>query len=79
MQEIDEIYDDLKRKFSKMSDYELMTLSIQINKNHILQRAFAVTKGYPSALETIGMQMGYSSTGGTTTLPEAIESIANRL
>ena len=79
MLELFKICEDLKKQFPKMSDYELMTLSIQINKNDILQKAFAVTKHYPSALEAIGMQMGYSSTGGTTTLPEAIESIAHRL
>jgi hypothetical protein len=47
--------------------------------NEILVSAFAVSDKFPSALEAIAVQLGFSSKMQTETLPSALNNIAEQI
>lgn len=77
MKDVNELYQDLKNDFPKMSDYELMKLAIEWNRNEIFQNAFCSYGEHPSFLEAIAIQMGYEPKGGRTLL-DSIESLSEK-
>lgn len=57
-----EIVKDLKLDYPKLTDFEVLNLTIQIQRNQILQGGFNVssTDRHPSALEAIAITLGYT-------------------
>ena len=57
-----EIVKDLKLDYPKLTDFEVLNLAIQIQRNQILQGGFNVsyTDSHPSALEAIAIALGYT-------------------
>lgn len=52
--------DDLKLDYPKLSDYELLLIAVQMQRNDILKAGLTVfeTDTTPPALEAIAMQLG---------------------
>ena len=56
----------LKKDYPKLCDFEILSLSIQIERNQILENGLVVSASdkTPSGLEAIGIALGF--TGGQT-------------
>ena len=52
----------LKEEYPKLSDFEILSLAIQIERNQILQNGLVVSSSgkYPSGLEAIAIALGYN-------------------
>jgi hypothetical protein len=66
---------DLKLDYPKLSDYELMNLAIQIQRNQILQAGLNVSSQdkYPSALEAIAICLGYTDEQFKQTITQVLQ------
>lgn len=55
------IASDFKKEHPKLSEFEALTLAIQLQRNQILKAAFAVssTDAHPSALEAMATALGH--------------------
>ena len=53
----------LKKDYSNLTDFEVLTLAIQIERNQILENGFVVSTSdkNPSGLEAIAIALGYSN------------------
>lgn len=70
---------DLKEEYSKLSDFEILSLAVQIQRNQIIQSGLVVSSSdkHPSALEAMAIALGYEeSNSGTIT--EVLRDIATR-
>ncbi len=63
IRELDEIKQDFKEKYPKLTEFELLQLAIQHQRNRILVAAFVIspTDKYPGALEAIAIQLGFET------------------
>jgi hypothetical protein len=70
-----EIVKDLKLDYPKISDYEVLDLAIQIQRNQILQAGLNVSSQdkYPSALEAIAISLGYTNDQFKQTITEVLK------
>jgi len=59
----------LKEEYPKLSDFEILSLAIQIQRNQILENGLVVSSSdkYPSALEAIAIALGYQGNNSVTT------------
>lgn len=73
------IAEQLKEEYSKLSDFEILSLAIQIQRNQILENGLAVSSSdkHPSALEAIAIALGYEGSNSVT-ITDALRNIANR-
>ena len=57
--------DNLKLDYPKLSDFELLSIAVQMQKNDILRAGLNVpqTDSYPSALEAIAIMLGMKREG----------------
>ena len=75
----------LKDNYPKLSDYELLKIAVQMQRNDILRAGLNVSQSdtHPSALEAIAMQLGMKSKGVIRTeigtILYELENIANQL
>ncbi|WP_343695765.1 histidine kinase [Flavobacterium sp.] len=69
----------LKEEYSKLSDFEILSLAIQIQRNQILENGLAVSSSdkHPSALEAIAIALGYEGSNSIT-ITDVLRDIANR-
>jgi len=69
----------LKNEYPKLSDFEILSLSIQIERNEILENGLAVSfdDKHPSALEGISRALGFKSGQLDTTITDAIIDLNN--
>lgn len=69
----------LKEEYSKLSDFEILSLAIQIQRNQILENGLVVSSSdkYPSALEAIAIALGYEG-NNSVTITDALRNISNR-
>ncbi|MND80472.1 hypothetical protein D3C80_722440 [compost metagenome] len=69
----------LKEEYSKLSDFEILSIAIQIQRNQILENGLAVSSSdkYPSALEAIAISLGYEGSNSVT-ITDALGNISNR-
>lgn len=83
--------DDLKLDYPKLSDYELLSIAVQMQRNDILKAGLNVTQSdeRPTSLEAIAMQLGITGDGAIDDEPgsilfelgfirEELEKIANK-
>ena len=58
---ISTIVKELKLDYPKLSNYELLTIAVQKQRNEIIASGLSVNKEdkYPSATEAIAIQLGY--------------------
>ena len=68
----------LKEEYSKLSDFEILSLAIQIQRNQILENGLVVSSlnKYPSALEAIAMALGYEG-NDSITITDVLRDIPN--
>ncbi len=73
------IAEKLKKEYSKLSEFEILSLSIQIERNEILENALAVSFNdeHPSALESIAIALGFKNGQTDTTITDAIIDLNN--
>ncbi|TDX09016.1 histidine kinase [Flavobacterium sp. S87F.05.LMB.W.Kidney.N] len=69
----------LKEEYSKLSDFEILSLAIQIQRNQILENGLVVSSSdkYPSALEAIAIALGYEESNAVT-ITDVLRNIVNR-
>lgn len=65
IRDIKKIVRDLKGSYPKLSDYELLNLAIQLQRNEILENGFVVSTNdkNPVGLEAIAIALGYENKG----------------
>ncbi|AOC95125.1 hypothetical protein BB050_02002 [Flavobacterium anhuiense] len=68
----------LKEEYSKLSDFETLSLAIQIQRNQILENGLVVSSSdkHPSALEAIAIALGYEGRSSVT-ITDVLRNIAN--
>lgn len=71
------IVKDLKLDYPKLSDYEVLNLAIQIQRNQILESGFNVsyTDKHPSALEAVAIALGYTDGQFKKTITDVLKRI----
>lgn len=54
---------ELKKEYSTLSDFELLSLAIQIERNQLLENGLNVSRSdsYPSSLEAIAIALGFKN------------------
>lgn len=79
IQNYNRIAKELKEEYSKLSDFEILSLAIQIQRNQILENGLAVSSSdkYPSALEAIAIALGYEGSNSVT-ITDVLRNIVNR-
>jgi hypothetical protein len=70
-----QIVKDLKLDYPKLTDFEVLTLAIQIERNQILEVGLNVsyTDKYPSALEAIAIALGYTDAQFKDTITDVLK------
>lgn len=65
IQNYNQIVKDLKKDYPKLSDYELLSLAIQIERNQLIENGLVVSTNdsNPSGLEAIAIALGYENKG----------------
>jgi len=74
------IIDGLKTDYKTLSEFELLSIATQLQRNQILEAGLNVSKKdeYPSALEAISIALGYKSNENGS-MQNALYSIAVNL
>lgn len=70
----------LKMDYPKLSDFELLTLAIQIERNQILENGLVVSRddSKPTALEAISIALGYTDEQRKTTITDVLTELVNK-
>ncbi|MDQ6471518.1 histidine kinase [Flavobacterium sp. LHD-80] len=70
---------ELKEEYSKLSDFEVLSLAIQIQRNQILENGLVVSSSdkHPVGLEAIAIALGYEG-NKSITITDVLRNIANR-
>lgn len=73
------IVKDLKLDYPKLTDYEVLNLAIQIQRNQILESAFNVsyTDKHPSALEAVAIALGHTDGQFKDTITDVLKRNEN--
>ena len=63
IQNYNQIVSDLKKDYQKLTEFELLSLAIQIERNQILENGFVVSSDdrHPSGLEAIAIALGFEN------------------
>jgi hypothetical protein len=75
-----EITKELKVNYPKLTEYEILTLAIQIERNEILENGLVVSTNdnTPSGIEAIAIALGYTDSEPRNTIANIITEIANK-
>ena len=78
---IDEIVKGLKQDYPKLTDYELLSIAVQQQRNEILVAGLNIsrTDNHPSALEAIAIQTGYNQPLSDLTIIDSLNQIADNM
>ena len=70
----------LRVEYPKLSDFEILSLSIQIERNQILENGLVVSASdeTPSGLEAIGIALGFTDGPFKNTITEVLKEIAEK-
>lgn len=71
-----EIAKELKMDYPKLSDFELLSLAIQIERNQLLENGLNISRSnkYPASLEAIAIALGYSGEPFQQTITDVLKS-----
>lgn len=80
MEDYNKISKQLAEQYPMFTDFELLSLSIQIERNQILQNGLNVSNSnkHPASLEAIAIALGFSDKEHEYTITDAIMQIANK-
>ncbi|NGY38994.1 histidine kinase [Flavobacterium sp. XN-5] len=75
-----EITKELKVNYPKLTEYEVLTLAIQIERNEILENGLVVSTNdkTPSGIEAISIALGYTDSEPRNTVANILTEIANK-
>lgn len=70
----------LKKEYPKLSDFEILSLAIQIERNQILENGLVVNSSdkHPSGLEAIAIALGFEVNKSDITITDVLRDIANK-
>lgn len=70
------IAEELKKQYPLLSDFERLTLAVQIERNQILENGLNVSfnDSRPSSLEAIAIALGYTGGQLQTTITDVLKS-----
>lgn len=74
------IVKDLKLDYPKLTEFELLSLAIQIERNHILENGLVVSRSdsNPSGLEAIAYALGFKGGQIEYTITDALKDILDK-
>lgn len=74
------IVKDLKLDYPKLTEFELLSLAIQIERNQILENGLVVSRSdsTPSGFETVAYALGYKGEQLNYTITDALKDIVNK-
>ncbi|RZK37779.1 MAG: histidine kinase [Pedobacter sp.] len=74
------IVKELKSDYPKLSEFELLSLAIQIERNQILENGLVVSSddSNPTGLEAIAISLGYTDKQLSTTITDVLLDMANK-
>lgn len=54
---------ELRKDYPKLSDFEILSLAIQIERNYLIENGLNVSKNdsHPASLEAIAIAMGFTN------------------
>ena len=80
VKEYTEIAKELKSNYPKLSEYEILSLAIQIERNQILENGLVVSPDdkNPSGLEAIGIALGFTGGQFQNTITNVLTEIAQK-
>jgi len=80
IEDYSKIAKDLKLDYPKLTDFELLTLAIQIERNQILENGLVVstTNSNPSGLEAIAYSLGFKGEQIEYTITDALRDIVDK-
>ncbi|GAB3503647.1 hypothetical protein [Emticicia fontis] len=76
---ISKIEKGLKLDHPELTDFERLSLAIQIQRNQILRVGFVINSSSPNGLEAIGIALGYSNNSFSGNISERLSDIASAL
>jgi hypothetical protein len=67
---------ELKVDYPKLSDFELLSLAIQIERNQLLENGLNISRSdnYPASLEAIAIALGYTKEQFQQTITDVLKS-----
>ena len=70
----------LKKEYPKLSDFEILSLSVQIERNQILENGLVVSSSdkNPSGLEAIANALGYTDGQFKHTITDVLKEISQK-
>ena len=70
----------LREEYPKLSDFEILSLAIQTERNQILENGLVVSSSdrYPSGLEAIAIALGFNGEQLDVTITDVLKDIANK-
>ena len=74
------IANNLKINYPKLTDYEILSIAVQIERNQILENGLAVYNNdeYAGGLEAIAISLGYGNEIGKRTITEVLSDISDK-
>ena len=71
----------LKIEFPKLSEFKILSLAIQIERNQILQKGLVVSSDdkHPVGLEAIAITLGYKGGHYNNTITDVLSEINHKL
>lgn len=69
----------LKLDYPKLTDFERLSLAIQMQRNQILRAGFVINSSGPNGLEAIANSLGYSRGIGSGNINDRLSEISSAL
>ncbi|RYE57755.1 MAG: histidine kinase [Sphingobacteriales bacterium] len=70
----------LKLDYPKLSEFEALTLAIQIERNQLLENGLVISRNdsNPTALEAISIALGYTDKVASATITDVLTELVNQ-
>ncbi|WP_417197876.1 histidine kinase [Bizionia sp.] len=66
----------LKKDYPKLSDFEILSLAIQLERNQILENGLVINSEKPSGLEAIAIALGFTDGQFQNTITDVLREMA---
>ncbi len=76
---INTIEKGLKLDYPKLTDFERLSLAIQMQRNQILKAGFVINSSGPNGLEAIAISLGYSYNSVSGNINERLSEISSAI
>ncbi|MGS4345103.1 histidine kinase [Myroides odoratus] len=74
------IANKLRLDYPKLSDFEILSLAIQIERNQILENGLVVSTNdsNPSGLEAVAIALGYTNRYSSTSITSVLQELVDK-